>query len=546
MKKIFARIVGSICILAVLLTLFLSAWVTIKDVSRKDLKQYRNQLITDLETVEQRLILRISVPHSDIKEDLKDNDLPATKTAIKNRVEEVKAIIEELLDTDISLKEVFVLTSKAPRYIEDTGNMLDISACADMVFKATELAAQDEVETIVEEADSLKGAFVAATIFFIVLIVLGCASAVTHSLNKVRFLKYIFLSLVLLLVVGVSIGVPVVNDLIQNEIYLLSGFEDVSLAVTAMPYICIALALIPVILDIIFERKKTNTMSVKTQTEGLQPSETEVAAEENAVTEETEAPTKEQPPEDSEQKVKKGLVCISKKVLIPVVAVLVAVAIALPIISVVLSNTYKTPVKVMEKLENKRKISDLTTEYAKLTNGVGEKEFRKIFGIMKKSEQYEDLMDVVYESFEESIESNEDEYGKNYKISYKIEDKDELEKSDLKKIKQQFKNAAENLSEMIEEAEDFDSTDWEDMAEELGITKAQAKQLVKEIENLCEVFKKVEVTKGYELAVTSTITGSELDEPEEDEATLYVYKVNGRWISATAVQPILFMFGDLL
>ena len=48
---------------------------------------------------------------------------------------------------------------------------------------------------------------------------------------------------------------------------------------------------------------------------------------------------------------------------------------------------------------------------------------------------------------------------------------------------------------------------------------------------------------GYELTVTVTLSGSELDEPEEDEITMTVYKVNGRWVSEDALETLVSMGG---
>ena len=88
---------------------------------------------------------------------------------------------------------------------------------------------------------------------------------------------------------------------------------------------------------------------------------------------------------------------------------------------------------------------------------------------------------------------------------------------------------------ILEKYEDLDSDDYEDIADELGISKSQAKKVVKIAKSVGKKLKKAKVTKGYELEVVRILKGSELDEPEESDSTVYVYKVNGRWISSSHI-----------
>lgn len=258
MKKIFIRIIGSVCILAAVLMLFMSTSVTVKDVSRNDMREYRNMITTDLQAVEDALIAEISRPYSEVKAELKDSELPATKSSIKKSINELETIFVEAVNFDISLKEVFEILRKAPRLIEDLDNLFSTSLSKQIVLKETGLTGlvEEDVQSAIEIGNDYKGAMVAVVIFIVLFAILGLAAATTHSLNKVRWLKYIVIVLLILVVVGISVGVPVLNDLIQNEFEPEVGFEDMTLRVTAMPYICVVLAIVPVVLDIIFEKNK--------------------------------------------------------------------------------------------------------------------------------------------------------------------------------------------------------------------------------------------------------------------------------------------------
>lgn len=203
------------------------------------------------------------------------------------------------------------------------------------------------------------------------------------------------------------------------------------------------------------------------------------------------------------------------------------------ILASVLSNTYKTPLNLLMDYRNEKNPSKvLVREYQQL-NGLCEKEYKSVLKIMQKSDDYD--KDEVKDSYEEAIDERKDEYGKNYKYSYKIEEKEKLEKEDLKEVKTQIKDCAKQLKDILDELDDYDSDDWSDLADEMGLTKAQTKKLAGILEDVYKDLKSVKVTKGYKLDVTITLKGSELDEPEESDGTFYVYKINGRWVSTMAI-----------
>ncbi len=254
-------------------------------------------------------------------------------------------------------------------------------------------------------------------------------------------------------------------------------------------------------------------------------------------------------PETAETPVEETVAQPPKKKGIPVWAWIAAGAVVLVIAVIVLisamNNTYKTPLEREMDVRNSKTFSAYEKAEEKLANGLAESEQAKLAKIMKKSEDYKDNLEDSKEDFEEGIEELEEEYGKNYKYSYKIDDKDKIDSDDLKDLEKKIRDWAKDGAENIEEEiEDYDSDDWEDMGDELGISKADAKNLAKAYIDYYEYWKDVKVTAGYKLEVTYTTTGSELDEPEEDEDNIvYVVKVNGRWVDADNL-PVWFEFED--
>lgn len=238
-----------------------------------------------------------------------------------------------------------------------------------------------------------------------------------------------------------------------------------------------------------------------------------------------------------------------KKASVKTLAILAGVAVAAIILVVVLlsifTNTYKTPLNLQMDLLNEKKASNMQDAGIEILNGLCESEYKDLLKIMKKNDDYKDMMEEQEEYYEEHIENQKDEYGKNYKYSYKIEEKEEIDKDDLKELRDEIKDYAKMLKNIIDETDDFDSDDWEDLADMMGFSsKSEAKKVIDVLEDVYKELKGAKVTKGYELTVTITLKGSELDEPKEEEETICVYKVNGRWVSEEALE-VLSSFGDL-
>ena len=216
---------------------------------------------------------------------------------------------------------------------------------------------------------------------------------------------------------------------------------------------------------------------------------------------------------------------LPKKIWIIAGAAVVAI-IAVIIVLSMLGNTYKTPIQAAEKLLNANSVEKIIDGVPSVLNGFGESEAKKAIKILKKSDQYKDIIEDAEDAYKEAIEGMKDEYGDNYKIKIKIEDKEELEKEDVKAFRDQLRE----IGDMGKQLNDMDSDDYEDMADAIGISKSQAKDLIKIAKDFAKDCKSADVKAGYELNLILSMNGSELDEPEETEMTVRVFKVDGRWV----------------
>ena len=205
-------------------------------------------------------------------------------------------------------------------------------------------------------------------------------------------------------------------------------------------------------------------------------------------------------------------------------------------------NSYKTPIEDIESLINMKNpsVSKLIDKAPSLLNGFGEKEVKQILKIAKKSDAYKDAIDEADEAFEEYMEMLEDNVGKNYKVKIKIDDKDKLDKDECEEFEDQLKELGEMGLEALEEIDD-DSI--EEGADELGLSESQLKSAMKQAEKLLKKCEKAKVSAGYELELVISVDGKELDDPEELELSVKVFKVSGRWILNP--MSILDQFGGL-
>lgn len=302
-KKYLIRIIGALCILGAVALMFMPGWLELDEVDKRSLRDMRSDISGTCTMVEDRFINRLEVD-DDFKDDLKDCDLPASRGAIKSRFNDIEDLSDELLDDTVSLQELLTLSVKAPGLIKDAENLLDSDA-ADLFFAGaaeytlfySSQALEDEysdeqkwseeydyyvdydyedykadltedaaaqlsetAEETLEMASELSFVFILLAAVLILILVFGAASAILHVCNKGRWVKYLFLVLVVTLVAGSCVVIPMVSEALAATLSEMPAFEDMTLKMTATPFIAAVLTIVPIVLDIVFERKKEKTI----------------------------------------------------------------------------------------------------------------------------------------------------------------------------------------------------------------------------------------------------------------------------------------------
>ena len=280
-KKYLIRIIGALCILGAMAVLFMPGSIRLDGIKRRDLRIIRNDLRGQYAAGIDNTILFANQDES--QDELRDCGFPHTKAKLKARSKEVTGMIDELLDGSVSMKELLIASCKAPGFLEEMQNLLESDYCSSVFFhgasyyaltegsqanyrpgehvessKVTKHAEKFEkiTQDAIDEASEYTFVFSLLAGFLILLIVLAAASAATHICNKGRWLKYVLLAILVILVIGLCVALPVVSDILAEQTDMAMALEDLTLEITAAPFIAVALLLVPMVLDIIFERKK--------------------------------------------------------------------------------------------------------------------------------------------------------------------------------------------------------------------------------------------------------------------------------------------------
>ncbi len=203
------------------------------------------------------------------------------------------------------------------------------------------------------------------------------------------------------------------------------------------------------------------------------------------------------------------------------------------------SNSYATPVKTMEKYDGAKEY-DYIRYIGDLFNGADGGYAVKMLKIRAKGQFGQDRIGAIENNRRNRYADMLDEFGSNFKIKYKI-DKDlseKLDKERLEAYREDILSRADSLFDAVEDYHELFSSEKEEVAERWGISLDDLDRIAEYMEALGKELEGARVDAGYKLKVIRTITGRALDEPEEDEFEMIVLKVNGRWVSYSALMGL--------
>lgn len=210
-----------------------------------------------------------------------------------------------------------------------------------------------------------------------------------------------------------------------------------------------------------------------------------------------------------------------------------AVIIAVTLICCLLGSNYKTPLNDVCRTINRRD-TDIVRIVRKVMPNFIEGDLMEIYQIVKKSDDFDeeigDQIIELQEQLEDYFNDMEDTYGSDARLTYCITDREELSKKELKAARTWIRDInTTTLGSILDSVESYGRSDWDNMADELGLSAKECKELFDELEDLSDELREISVTRGYELTLDLALSGSD-DDWTMDDVVLRVIKVNGSWM----------------
>lgn len=206
-----------------------------------------------------------------------------------------------------------------------------------------------------------------------------------------------------------------------------------------------------------------------------------------------------------------------------------------------MSNDYESPLKANIAMRNAKTRGDFLDGRLQLVNGFCAEEFRQIQDIFMNAPDHNANREALEKDYKDRSERYAEEYGSDYKYSYAINAKEALDENELQDCNSDIQYHVKELKTALEKTKNYDSEDWDNLAEELGLSKAESKKFVAVVEELYNELKDAKITEGYQLEVTYILSGSKMDEPEKQTYPFTVYKINGYWV----MEGFIYHFNEL-
>ena len=208
------------------------------------------------------------------------------------------------------------------------------------------------------------------------------------------------------------------------------------------------------------------------------------------------------------------------------IAVGAVVLIALIIVIIMSLGAYKKPINTLVGLVNK-KSTNVPAYLDCMAPSFVSSSYKSLLGTLKGGDAKKELDEAIKDGTDDLWDSFEDEYGKNWKITVEFKDADKLSNKKLDDVKERW----EDLAKLLGKADLDDEDTYEglaDMLDDKYDTELNTKQVASILGKLADQMDDVKITAGYEVDVKLTISGK--DGKDSDKMTIYVIKVNGKWI----------------
>ena len=197
-----------------------------------------------------------------------------------------------------------------------------------------------------------------------------------------------------------------------------------------------------------------------------------------------------------------------------------------------ITNTYEKPIREAEKIANAKPDDyDYEDVMGQSYGGLGKTELLTIAKVMQTSDTFGESLDATHTHFATMIESRKAQYGEDSTVEYDVQSKEDLPIAELKKAKDALTVQGDQLLAL---GKLFDSLTDEQIAEvtkAMDITESDFDKLITAVKRLGKQITGVQVSAGYRLQLTRTITDAEGAVLDTSEMEVTILNINGQWLA---------------
>ena len=196
-------------------------------------------------------------------------------------------------------------------------------------------------------------------------------------------------------------------------------------------------------------------------------------------------------------------------------------------------GTYETPVENYYDRLNSETL-DLEDKFVNMFDGVGKSQLKDIYEIISSSKHFKDFQESEQDNWSDRIDDITDTYGKGWKYTYELKNQEALDADDLKDVRKYiFKDVGDEIIGYGKDLLDLDNEGLKEMADKLGLTKDQLKELANLLKELGQELKKVELSEGYDFEVEWQLKGA--DDDNDGEWETKIVKIGHNWVDITNI-----------
>ena len=227
--------------------------------------------------------------------------------------------------------------------------------------------------------------------------------------------------------------------------------------------------------------------------------------------------------------------------------IIIVIVVVLGVVAVALVCLYRpwakneSYEKVIENLEARYSDrANLSTkeEWALRLNGFLKAEVTDIIDILERSQKYREKENTNKSSALQTVEELENEYGDDYKYTITVKQEEKLTDDQLEGMRSILAAIGKYY---VDASQGYRMPDFEKLGTRLGLSMEDTKKYVQALGVLGEKCLSGQVTEGYQLKVTQTITGNKMTKTFE-EYTMNVYKIEGCWVWDMEIRLLEFLF----